>query len=645
MILQSSIEKVIDSARIEEIVRSYIDLKNRGANLLGLCPFHKEKTPSFTVSPAKNIYKCFGCSKAGGPVQFMMDIEQLTFPEAIRALAKRYNIQLEETAQTEEDRTQSLELESLNIINSWAKDFYQEQLWETDSGKSIGLSYFKERGFLEHTLRKFEIGFAPEDSKKLAEVAAKKLYSRELLQKLGLVNSFGTDFFRNRVIFPIHNQTGKVIGFAGRIMSSDVKIAKYINSPESEVYKKNKTLFGLHLAKNSIRKNNRVLLVEGYTDVMSLHQAGIENVVASSGTSLTEEQASLLARHSQNVTILYDGDAAGIKAAIRGIDIMIKEGLNVQIALIPDGDDPDSYLRKVGSEKFETFLVEESKDFILFKMQLLQKESLNNPIAKADAINEIIAIIAKIDDPIKRSIYLQQTAEYLKVDETTLVNSTNKILREELKQTSFRKRRDALDRDEQILDEGEKTITYKKDLQHLFQSGDEFQEREIAKILVLAGNQAWADQNSSVAQFVTDNILDVIQLFENEFYVGIIEDVIRQIQTGKTIDINYFIHHANHKVVEFAIEVSTSQFLYSENWEKKHGIFMINNYTDQEYQFNEIEKIIKHLKYRKINKLIQNLDKEIVSTEIESEQIELIKVREEYKKMKNLLQDEVWNRN
>ncbi|MEO6191068.1 MAG: DNA primase, partial [Saprospiraceae bacterium] len=479
MILSSTIEKVLDASRIEEIVRSYVDLKNRGANLLGLCPFHKEKTPSFTVSPSKNIYKCFGCSKAGGPVQFIMEIEQLTFPEAIRSLAKRYNIPIEENKLTEEQRSEALELESLNIINEWTKKFYQDQLWNTDAGKSIGLSYFKQRGFLEQTLHKFEIGYAPDETKKLADHAIANSYSKELLQKLGLVNSFGTDFFRNRVMFPIHHQSGKVIGFAGRIMNADLKLAKYINSPESEVYKKNKTLFGLHLAKNSIRKNNRTLLVEGYTDVMSLHQAGIENVVASSGTSLTEEQATMLGRHSENVTILYDGDAAGVKAAIRGIDILIKEGLNVHIALIPDGEDPDSFLRKVGSEQFEKFLKEESKDLILFKIQLLNSESKNDPIAKSAAINDILASISKINDPIKRSLYVRQTAEYLKVDEATLINSTNKLIREELKNTSFKRKREALDRDEEIIGEQEELITFKKEVQHLLTTGDEAQEKEI----------------------------------------------------------------------------------------------------------------------------------------------------------------------
>ncbi len=633
----------MDTARIDEVVRSYVDLKNRGVNLLGLCPFHKEKTPSFTVSPSKNIFKCFGCAKSGDPTRFIMEVEQLTFPEAIRVLAKRYNIQLEETKDTEQSRAESLELEGLNILNQWACEYYEAQLWNTDEGKSIGVSYFKERGFLDTTLKKFQIGYAPEYSKALAEAATHQQYSKELLQKLGLVNSFGSDFFRNRVIFPIHHQSGKVIGFAGRIMNSDSKLAKYINSPESEVYKKNRTLFGLHLAKNSIRKNNRCLLVEGYTDVMSLHQAGIENVVASSGTSLTEEQVALLNRHTENVTILYDGDNAGIKAALRGIDIILKEGLNVQIALIPDGDDPDSYLRKVGTEKFEEFLNKEAKDFILFKIQILQKEANNDPIAKAGIINEIINSIAKIGDPIKRSLYLQHTSDFLKVDESTLIQSTNKIIREELRQKGFKERRENIDRDAVISQEQEEAINFKQDHQAIISTGDEMQEREIVKILILAGNKLWPNTDITTAQFVLENIQDIQEYFDNNFYLGLIQETYNYLQSGGAITSDYYIQHSDPKISELAIDICTSPFIYSENWEKLHGIFMINNYTDQEYKALDIEKIIKQLKYRKINKLILSLDKEISQLETFEEKIEMIKIREEYKRMKNSLYTEVWN--
>ena len=642
MILRSTVEKVMDTARIEEVVRSYVDLKNRGSNLIGLCPFHREKTPSFTVSPSRNIFKCFGCAKAGDPVRFVMEIEQLSFPEAIRSLAKRYNIPVEETVSTEEDRSEALLLESLNIVNAWACQHYQDQLWSTDLGKSIGLNYFKERGFLEQTLKTFEIGFAPDESRCLADAAEKGSYSKEMLQKAGLINSFGSDFFRNRVIFPIHHQSGKVIGFAGRIMGSEQKLAKYINSPETEVYKKSKTLFGLHLAKQAIRRQDRTLLVEGYTDVMSLHQAGIENVVASSGTSLTEEQSAMLKRHSQNVTILYDGDAAGVKAALRGIDILLREGLNIQVALIPDGDDPDSYLRKVGAAKFEQFLREESNDLILFKIRLLQDENKNDPVSRSNAVHDILSSIAIISDPIKRSIYLQEAARLLQMDEATLIQSTNKLIQDDLKQQAFRSRRDALERDQEIIAGQEQIIDFKKEIQLAAHTGDEYQEKEIIRVLMLAGDKAWNEESPSVAHFTLENIQDILEYFDNPLYLKIIEIIRNRLQQGEPVNTTFFIQHADQEISGLAIDLCTSPFVYSENWEKKHGIFMMNAYTDQEYRATDIEKLIKHLKYRKIDKLLRRLDTEIATLEENSVE-EMIKVRETYRKLKNDLFKEVWN--
>ena len=328
MIFESSVQAVIDISRIEEVVRDYVNLRPRGSNLTGLCPFHKEKTPSFSVSPSKNIYKCFGCGKAGNSVQFMMEVENLSFPEAIRALAKRYNITLEES-KSHDYSEENTDLQSLNIINEWAKEYFKKQLWETSEGQNIAYTYLKERGFLDSTIQKFELGFAHDEYSHFTDECKKENYSLEFAKELGLISQSEKDFFRNRVMFPIHSQSGKTIGFAGRVMGTDVKLAKYINSPESRIYNKSKTLYGLHLAKNSIRKNNFAILVEGYTDVISLVQSGVENVVASSGTSLTEDQAQILSRLSPNVTILYDGDQAGIKATLRGIDIMIKAGMNV----------------------------------------------------------------------------------------------------------------------------------------------------------------------------------------------------------------------------------------------------------------------------------------------------------------------------
>ncbi|MBK6352743.1 MAG: DNA primase [Saprospiraceae bacterium] len=642
MIARSSIQKVVETSRVEEVVRDYVDLKTRGANLTGLCPFHKEKTPSFSVSPSKNIYKCFGCGKAGSPVDFIMEIEQYTFPEAIRHLAKKYRIELEETAQTQESIDEALEVQSLNIVNQWALDYYATQLWESDLGRSIGLGYFKERGFLETTLRKFDIGFAQDEYQAFTSESIKKGYSIDLLKKLGLTSSNGNDFFRNRIIFPIHNQGGKVIGFAGRVLDKEAKVAKYINSPETEVYKKSKTLYGLHLAKAAIRKLGSCILVEGYTDVMSLVQSGIENVVASSGTSLTEDQVQLIKRHCENVIILYDGDDAGIKAAMRGIDMILKEGLNVYIGLIPDRDDPDSFIRKVGYEGFQKFLAEEVKDFILFKINLLKKETQNDPIQRANVINDIVGTIAKIDDPVKRSVYLQNASHFLNIDEATLISSANKLIKEDIKNKSFAAQRKALDHDEQIIKEQEEIISFKKQNEPYLHKGDEFQEKEILKILILEGDKKWRQENITTAQFLVANLNDVIDYFDNKLYADVLQQVETDINQGNIVNLNYFLHHPDKNISQLAIELTSSPYVYSNNWADKYGIYLLGNQSDMEFSADDVEKIIKHIKYRKFHKVILDIDQQIKAAQSFEEQIELVKAREELKKIKNTLYEEVW---
>ena len=360
MITQKTIQEILDTVKVEDVVQEFVNLKRRGVNMIGLCPFHNEKTPSFTVSPGKNIYKCFGCGQGGDSVKFLMEHEQLSYPEALRYLANKYGIEIEETETTQEHREEQQLLDSLYLVNQYARDFYQDQLFNTDFGKSVGLNYFKERGFREETIKKFGLGFAPDKKDAFTLQATQDGYKTEVLKKLGLTTSYGKDFFQNRVLFTIHNLTGKVIGFGGRILVKNKKAPKYINSPETEIYNKSKVLYGAYFAKRAIRKKDECILVEGYTDVLSLHQAGIENVVASSGTSLTIDQIRLIKRYTPNIKILYDGDAAGIKAALRGLDLVLEQDLNVKVVLLPEGEDPDSYLQKVGSAAFETFIEEKS---------------------------------------------------------------------------------------------------------------------------------------------------------------------------------------------------------------------------------------------------------------------------------------------
>lgn len=642
MILNHSIQKVLDSARIEDVVRDYVDLKPRGSNLTGLCPFHKEKTPSFSVSPSKNIFKCFGCGKAGDPVSFLMEVEQFSFVEAIRALAKRYHIEIEETELTKEARAEELEIQSLNIINNWAFEYYQDQLWNTPEGRNIGLGYFKERGFLENTLKQFGIGFAKDAYSLFTQSSLQKGYNIELLKKLGLTTSSENDFFRNRIIFPLFSQSGKVIGFAGRVLGSEAKIAKYINSPESPVYKKSKTLFGLHLAKNEIRKQNNCILVEGYTDVMSLFQSGIENVVASSGTALTEDQIHMIKRHCDTITILYDGDPAGIKAAERGIELIVKEGMNVYLALIPGNDDPDSYIRKVGQEGFLEFLKKEVRDFILFKIKILHEESRKDPVKRSALVQDIVGIISKIEDPIKRSVYIQSTAKELSIPESTLIESCNKLIRENLKTRTFNEKKKAIQNDEQILQDQSAEISFKEQNQKYLHQGDELQEKELIKMILLAFDRPWRNTTYTTGSFIIENILDILEYFDNPFYAMLIHDVIVKLQKNENINFNYFLNHPLKQVSTLAIECSSFPYVYSDNWENKYGVYLNKKPTGTDFTDDEIEAVIKHLKYRKFNKVLNNLDSQIAECKDPAEISELIKTREEIKKVKNQLYQEVW---
>ena len=417
MISKSTIDNIFSISQIEEVVGEFVNLRKRGANMLGLCPFHNEKTPSFTVSPAKNIYKCFGCGRGGNSVQFLMEHEHLTYPESLRYLAQKYKIEIEETADPRSREEKQLS-QSYFVINEFAQKFFKSQLFETDEGKQIGLPYFKERGLLEKTINNFGLGYSPLNTS-FTELALKKDYNIEFLKSLGLTNRGNHDFYKGRVIFPFYNLSGKVIGFGGRILGSK-KGPKYVNSPETEIYNKKKTLYGLFQARTAIRKEENIFLVEGYTDVLSLYQAGIENVVASSGTSLTEEQIMMIKRFTKNVTILYDGDPAGIKAALRGIDLILEKDLNVKIVLLPEGEDPDSWVRSQGKENFLQYIAKEEKDFIHFRIDLISQESKDDPIKKTELLRDIVESIAKIPDQLKRSIYIQKCALQLNVDEKNI---------------------------------------------------------------------------------------------------------------------------------------------------------------------------------------------------------------------------------
>ena len=430
MIGRLTIDRILDAAQIVDVVGEFVQLKKRGVNYLGLCPFHNEKTPSFTVSPTKEIFKCFGCGKVGNSVNFVMEHEHLSYPEALKYLARKYHIEVEEKELTREELEKQNERESLLVVSAYAARQFTENLFNTDEGITVGLTYFKERGFRQETLKKFELGYSFEKRDAFSKRAIEDGYRQDFLVKTGLsIQSEERIFdrFSGRVIFPIHSLSGQVLGFGGRILKSDVKTAKYLNSPESEIYHKSRILYGIFQARKSITQDDKCYLVEGYTDVMSLHEAGIENVVASSGTSLTQEQVKLIKRFTPNITILYDGDQAGIKASIRGIDIVLEEGMNVKIVLLPDGEDPDSYSKKVSNEEFRSFILKNETDFIRFKTQLLMAEASNDPVMKANLIRDVVRSIAVIPEAITRTVYIKECSTVLEVAEPILYNEVNKL--------------------------------------------------------------------------------------------------------------------------------------------------------------------------------------------------------------------------
>ena len=431
MIDQATVDKIIDSANILEVVSDFVTLRKRGVNYVGLCPFHDEKTPSFSVSPSKGICKCFSCGKGGSAVHFIMEHEQLSYYEALKYLAKKYNIEIEERELSDEEKQIKSDRESMLIVNSFAQEYFSNILFQHSEGRSVGLAYFHERGFRDDIIHKFALGYSLAQRDALAIEAKKRGYKEEYLLKTGLClegqNGYISDRFRGRVIFPVFSLSGKVLAFGGRVLRKSDKLAKYVNSPESEVYHKSNVLYGIYQAKQSIVKNDNCFLVEGYTDVLSMHQAGVENVVASSGTSLTPGQIRLIHRFTNNITVIYDGDAAGIKASLRGIDLILKEGMNIKVVLLPDGDDPDSFAKKQSASSFTEYIKNHEVDFIRFKTNLLLDSAGNDPIKRAELISDIVQSIAIIPDTIVRSVYTKECSRLMEISEEVLLREINKI--------------------------------------------------------------------------------------------------------------------------------------------------------------------------------------------------------------------------
>lgn len=608
MITQKTIQDVMNIARVEEVIGDFINLRRRGVNMIGNCPFHDEKTPSFTVSPSKNIYKCFGCGKGGDSVRFIMDHEKISFPESIRFLANRYNITIEETVSSTENIEQKLITDSLYIVNEFARDHFTDTLFNRAEGKNIGLSYFKERGFREATIKKFELGYATEDRDEFTKKAIDKKFNIEHLRSLGLTSKSDLDFFRARVMFTIHNVSGKVIAFAGRTLSSDKKQPKYINSPESEIYNKRAVLYGLYFAKDAIRKEDECILVEGYTDVITLHQGKIENVVASSGTSLTKEQINLIKRHTKNIKIIYDGDAAGIKAALRGLDLVLESDMNVKLVLLPDGQDPDSFLAAQGTEAFQAFLKDNEEDFLFFKTRILLEETSNDPIKKSLAIRDIVSSIAKVQETFKRTLYIRQCAGMLDLSEEVLNSEVNKVLKEGFKRKQQEDdRQNGSQQPSYALDE-EAWLNPKPILstdQVELVKNDAHQERAVCSILVNYGDKTYDEQGQLLAQFMVDTLDSLMDEFDIDLYKKIITVTKEQLKEQNTINGAYYTSHPDEEVRKFAVDAMSSPYIYAD-WAKKEITLQTQKMPDENY-VRDATNALKRLQLRKSKRVIRQV--------------------------------------
>jgi DNA primase len=571
MISQNTIQQILSRIDIIDVIGGFVKLKKRGTNYLGLCPFHNERTPSFTVSPSKEIYKCFGCGKSGNTISFLMEHEKYSYVDSLRWLANRYGIEIEETFASDEQRQQMQVADSLYIINHFAQQFFTKTLFETEEGQHIGLSYLKERGFREDIIRKFQLGYNPEARDSFTKAAIAGQYNTELLLKTGLVvnrNDQLMDNYRGRVIFPVHNHSGKVLGFGARILKTNDKAPKYINTPENEIYVKSKILYGSYFARQAIDKADECLLVEGYTDVISLHQSGIENVVASGGTSLTQDQLRLVRKYTNNLTIVYDGDAAGVKAALRGLDLALEEGLNVKLVLIPDKEDPDSYVNKVGASAFTDFVRDNKKDFILFQLEVALKDAGNDTTKKSEVVNNIAETISKInkaEDFTKQQDYIKQCSEILKIDESGLHALVNKFIRNRIstqeKALPFEEAKHHEENAKKAAETDYDDTTYNL----LFK--DELQEKEFARVLLEHGNKKW--NGGTIADHMLEEILDE-GLFDSADVLRLINEYKKALKKNSSIvDKSLFVYSSNPAINSFAVSLLNFPYEESVHWKKE----------------------------------------------------------------------------
>ena len=607
MIPKETIDEIFEAAKIEEVISDFVTLKKRGANLLGLCPFHNEKTPSFTVSPSKGIYKCFGCGEGGNSVSFLMDKEHYSYPEALKYLARKYNIEIVEQAMTEEQAERASEKDSLYIISKFAKDFFINELWESEEGKTIGLNYFKERGYSEEIIKKFELGYSPKSKDALSKKSIKKQYSKESLLKSGLSIEIDKkaliDRFRERVIFPIHSFSGRILGFGGRALNSNAK-AKYQNSPESLIYNKSKILYGIFFAKNAISKNDNCFIVEGYTDVISLHQKGVENVVSASGTALSIDQIKLISRFTNNISILFDGDSAGVKASFRSVDLILKEGMNVKVIPFPENEDPDSFAKQNTSEDLKTFLEKNAIDFITYKTKILNAESEEDPIKRVAIIKEIIRSIALIPDYLTRTEYCKVCSKLLDVKESVLLRDID----QERKRINLSENVQRIEKEKP--QKAEKNLKRKK------------YEEEIIRILLNYGDKKITFDNDTV--LVYDFIINELEAdnitINNEPHNKIYSEIKRLSSLNK-FNQSYFTSHRENAINKLSIDLLSNKHIISENWASRHKIYTS---VESENLKKTAEKSILMLKAQHVEEEIAMIQAKIKSNSAKHEDITLL---------------------
>ncbi len=608
--------------------------------MLGLCPFHNEKTPSFTVSPAKGIFKCFGCGKGGNSVNFIMEHENLTYPEALKWLAKKYNIDVVEEEETDEQKQIKDERESLMIVSGFAQKYFSRYLWEENEGRTIGLSYFRERSFRDDILKKFEVGFAPDGKTPFTEAAQKQGYKIEFLEKTGLTikrDNWMRDRFAGRVIFPIHNLAGRVIAFGGRILKTDPKTAKYLNSPESEIYHKSRVLYGIYQAKREITKNDKCYLVEGYTDVMSMHQTGIENVVASSGTALTPDQIRMVRRFTPNITIIYDGDAAGIKASLRGIDLVLEEGMNVKVLLLPDGEDPDSFAKKMGASGFQNYIEKNETDFIQFKTRLLLKDTENDPVAKARLISDVIRSVAVIPDTITRSVYIKECSRLLGVNEEVLYTEVRKQKFQQSEEFKKKELREQTRRNTAPPPPAPPTTQTQTPPPAKLR----IEELEFLRFLLKhCKAELWEEEDEetrethmvTVGEFMIDELEADELVSKNQLFQTIFYDISDHLEDENFDPWKHFIYHPESEVSKLATDLLSDKYIESKRWTKA-GAF-----TEKEEDILDllIPKIVNEYKFRKIKIMMAGIEKAIDEAAAANDFDRVIEEQSTYMNLKRL---------